>query len=123
MLIGRGAGCILPRETTLNVRVMSSLPERIAYMAQWMRLPAAEAAEKVRASDERRADFVQAHFGQSSADVHQYDIVLNSGLLGEEGCADLIVQAAHVRWTAMVEGRRSWVGAREESGDGPPADG
>ena len=46
--IGRGAGCILPRESTLNVRVVAALEERIAYMAQWLRLTAEEAAERVR---------------------------------------------------------------------------
>jgi hypothetical protein len=65
----------------------------------------AEAEEKVRSRDERRAEFLQAHFDRLPADLYQYDMVLNSSMLGEEGCADLIAQAAHVRWTALVEGR------------------
>jgi hypothetical protein len=32
VLIGRGAGCVLPRETTLNVRIVAPQQERIAYM-------------------------------------------------------------------------------------------
>ena len=48
VLIGRGAGFILPRETTLHVRMVAPLQERIAYMSQWLRLPVQEAAEKVR---------------------------------------------------------------------------
>ncbi|MCI0461880.1 MAG: cytidylate kinase-like family protein [Gemmataceae bacterium] len=35
LLIGRGAGCILPRASTLHVRLMAPLPDRIAYMSQW----------------------------------------------------------------------------------------
>ena len=107
VLIGRGAGCILPRESTLNVRVVAPLPERIAYMAQWMRLSLAEATEKVRSRDERRSEFLRAHFSRSPADVHQYDMVLNSSMLGEDGCAELIAQAAHVRWTLKVERQRA----------------
>src|SRR5581483_5336898 len=42
VLIGRGAGCILPGATTLNVRVVAPLEERIAYMGQWLRLARAE---------------------------------------------------------------------------------
>jgi cytidylate kinase len=106
VLIGRGAGCILPPETTLNVRIVAPLEERIAYMAQWLRLPLAEATDKVRSRDARRAELLEIHFARSPGDVHQYDMVLNSSLLGEEACADLIAQAAHVRWTAMVEGGR-----------------
>ncbi len=104
VLIGRGSGCILPRPSTLNVRVVAPLADRIAYMGQWLRLPLAEAEEKVRSRDERRAEFLHARFDRLPGDPYQYDMVLNSSMLGEEGCADLIVQAAHVRWTALVEG-------------------
>jgi hypothetical protein len=102
VLIGRGAGCILPPETTLNVRVVAPLQDRVAYMGQWLRLSSAEAAERVRARDERRAEFVTAHFGRPPTDVHQYHLVLNSSLLGEETCADLIAQAARARWDAFA---------------------
>jgi cytidylate kinase len=102
VLIGRGAGCILPRLTTLHVRVVAPLPERVAYMGQWMRLTTAEAAEKVRQRDERRADFITTHFRTAPAEVHQYDLVLNSSLLGEEACAELLAQAAQMRWGLLV---------------------
>jgi cytidylate kinase len=104
VLIGRGAGSILPRPSTLNVRVVAPVADRIAYMGQWLRLPLAEAEQKVRSRDERRAEFLQRHFDRLPGDLYQYDMVLNSSMLGEEGCADLIAQAAHVRWTALVEG-------------------
>jgi cytidylate kinase len=97
VLIGRGAGCILPRATTLYVRLVAPLAERIAYMAQWLRLSDGDAAEKVRQRDERRADFLLTHFHREPSDVQQYDMVLNSGLLGEDLCADLITRAAQGR--------------------------
>ena len=50
--------------------------------------------------DRRRADFVKATFDCDTADAHQYDLLLNSSLLGEETCADLIVQAARARSVA-----------------------
>ena len=97
VLIGRGAGCILPRESTLHVRIIAALEDRIAYMAQWLRLTAEEAAERVRLRDERRAEFVETHFGRQPGDVYQYDLLLNSGVLGEEVCADLIARATLAR--------------------------
>jgi cytidylate kinase len=105
VLIGRGAGCILPRESTLNVRVVAPLPERVAYMSQWMRLTEAEAAERVRARDQMRNEFVTTHFHCHPGDVHQYDLVLNTGLLGEDVCAELIAQAARAR-EAQLAGPR-----------------
>lgn len=103
VLIGRGAGSILPPHTTLNVRIVAPLQDRIAYMCQWLRLPVSEAAEKVRQSDQRRTEFLSAHFHCSATALHQYDLVLNSSRLGEEACADLIVQAAKVRAEVPVE--------------------
>src|SRR5437879_2065147 len=66
VMIGRGAGLILPRQTTLHVRVVAPLPDRIAYMGQWMRLTVEEAAEKVRSRDERRGEFLRTHFGRQA---------------------------------------------------------
>ena len=97
VMIGRGAGCVLPRETTLNVRIVAPLHERIAYMGQWLRLTVEEATERVRLRDERRREFIANNFHRDPADVHQYDIVLNSSLLGEDVCAELIAQAARAR--------------------------
>jgi cytidylate kinase len=102
VLIGSGAGCILPRGTTLHVRMVAPLAERIAYMGQWMRLSAEEAAEKVRQRDERRAEFLTTHFHRQPEEVHQYDMVLNSGLLGEDLCAELIARAALERTNALA---------------------
>src|SRR4029077_6309270 len=62
VLIGRGAGFILPRASTLHVRMIAPLEERIGYISQWLRLTRDEAAEKVRASDSRRNEFVSTHF-------------------------------------------------------------
>lgn len=102
VLLGRGAGCILPRETSLAVRVIAPLRERIAYMGQWMRLPIEEAAERVRLSDERRREFVANNFHRDPNEVHDYDMILNSSLLGEDVCAELIVQAARARMAQLA---------------------
>ncbi|HWG47295.1 MAG TPA: cytidylate kinase-like family protein [Gemmataceae bacterium] len=103
VLIGRGAGCILPRETTLNVRIVAPLHERIAYMGQWLRLTVEEATERVRLRDERRREFVVNNFHRDPGDVHQYDVVLNSTLFGEDACAELIAQAARARTAQLLQ--------------------
>jgi hypothetical protein len=102
VLIGRGAGHILPRDTTLHVRIVAPLPQRIAYMAQWLRLTEGEAAQRVRVRDARRAEFLAAHFPQQAGDLCQYDLVLNSSFLGEDVCAELIVQAVLAREAQLV---------------------
>ncbi|HXG10214.1 MAG TPA: cytidylate kinase-like family protein [Gemmataceae bacterium] len=105
VLIGRGAGCILPPATTLHVRVVAPLADRIAYLAQWARLTVEEATERVRLRDSRRAEFLATHFRRQPGDIYQYDLLLNSSLLGEELCAELIVQAARAKWAARPDAR------------------
>jgi cytidylate kinase len=97
VLLGRGAGCILPPATSLHVRVIAPLADRVAYMSQWLRLTVEEAAEQVRLRDQRRADFIATHFHRQPGDPYQYDLLLNSSLLGEELCAGLIAQAARAK--------------------------
>jgi cytidylate kinase len=104
VLIGRGAGALLPLATTLHVRVVAPLADRIAYMSQWLRLTVEEAAERVRLRDSRRAEFLATHFHRQPGDVYQYDLLLNSSLLGEDVCADLIAQAARAKLAARVGG-------------------
>jgi cytidylate kinase len=101
VLVGRGAGYLLPRASTLHVRVVAPLPDRIAYMSQWLRLTEDEAAEQVRLRDSRRAEFLSTHFHRQAADVYQYDLLLNSSLLGEDLCAELIAQAARAKLFAL----------------------
>jgi cytidylate kinase len=104
VLIGRGAGCILPAATTLHVRIVAPLADRVAYMSQWLRLTEDEAATQVALRDSRRAEFIETHFHRQPGDVYQYDLLLNSSLLGEEACAELIVQAARAKVAARWPG-------------------
>ncbi len=102
VMLGRGAGLLLPAATTLKVRLVAPHADRVAYLSQWLRLSEAEAAEQVLSRDQRRADFLLTHFHKKPGDIHHYDMVLNTSLLGEERCADLIVHAAKSKMAAFA---------------------
>jgi len=104
VLLGRGAGCVLPPASTLHVRLVAPLHDRVAYMGQCLRLTEEEADDQVRRRDQRRAEFLSTHFHRKPNDMHQYDMVLNTSFLGEETCADLIVQAAKAKMNAGYSG-------------------
>ncbi|MCE9532663.1 MAG: cytidylate kinase-like family protein [Planctomycetes bacterium] len=93
ILVGRGAGYLLPRETTLHVRVVAPLSERVAYMAQWLRRTHEDAAMQVHERDEQRVGFLVNTFNRHVGEMYDHDLVLNSFLLGEELCADLVHMA------------------------------
>jgi cytidylate kinase len=97
VIVGRGAGFLLPVETTLNVRVVAPLPERVAYLGQWLRLTEPEAAAEVAARDRQRAELHRALADRDPTDLTQYDLVLNSGRLGEAAAAELVVSAARAK--------------------------
>jgi hypothetical protein len=101
ILIGRGAGFLLPAHSTLHVRLVAPLADRIAYMSQWLRLTLDEAAEQVRLRDHRRNELIETCFQARPTEPYHYDLLLNSSLLGEELCADLIVQAARAKLNAL----------------------
>jgi cytidylate kinase len=105
IVIGRGAGCILPRESTLNVRIIAPLADRIAYMSQWLRLTVDEAAAEVEKRDRRRAEFIGTHFHRQPGDIYQYDLLLNTSLLGEDLCVQLLVEAARAKQEARQQSR------------------
>src|SRR5207244_6574519 len=102
ILIGRGAGCILPAHATLHVRLVAPLPDRIAYMSQWLRLTEEEAAEQVRKRDHRRTDYLATHFYRKPNDVHVYDLIINTSMFGEERSVDPVVAAAKPKICAVV---------------------
>lgn len=102
ILLGRGAGFIVPARSTLHVRLIAPLEDRIAYMSQLLRQTREEAEAEVRTRDHRRADFLATHFHRKPNDVHVYDMILNTSLLGEERCAELIAAAAKAKMSAVV---------------------
>jgi len=102
IFVGRGAGFILPRWSTLHVRVTAPLNDRIVYISQWLRLTREEAAEQVRLRTVNREAFLATCF-RLPADGILHDMMLNSSALGEELCADLIVLALRSKQVAAPE--------------------
>ena len=102
VILGRGAGCVLPQSARLYVRLIAPEKNRIAYLAQVERLSLPEAAKYVYQRDEARRHFITEKFGRPPSDVDQFDLVLNTAQFGIEGCAQLIVAAAQQRSSFLV---------------------
>jgi len=98
VILGRGANFILPARTTLRVRLVAGLEDRVSVMAQELGISRHEAARLVRETDRDRAAFLKEHFHQDVADPLHYDLVLNTSRLSVPQCADLIVASlGHVQ--------------------------
>ena len=97
VILGRGSGVLLPVASTLNVRIVSPLEDRVAYMSQTLRLPANAAREEIASRDRIRSELHLSVSGREATDLTQYDLVLNSSRLGEAACADLIAAAIRAK--------------------------
>ncbi len=95
VIVGRGAGFILPPATTLRVRLVGPVRERIAALSRKLGITERDAARRVRNIDRERTDFVQDHFGKAPVDPRNYDLVLNTSRLSVAESAELIVEALH----------------------------
>jgi cytidylate kinase len=92
IIVGRGAAHILPPATTLRVRMVGNLDDRIAVMMQRLNLSRLE-ADRLEALDLERNRFVQEHFHKDLTDPLGYDLILNSSRFSDAHCAELIILA------------------------------
>jgi cytidylate kinase len=93
VLVGRGAPQLLPPATTLRVRLVGPVADRVKVVRQRFGISEEEAARWVTKTDAERARFVKDHFRKDPTDPRLYDLVLNSARLSAGECADLIVEA------------------------------
>ncbi len=93
VVVGRGAGFLLPADTTLNVRVVAPVEARVGYLAEGLGLTRPEAEAELKARDERRSRLLGQAFPRTAGDFYAYDLLVNSARLGVEGCARVIAEA------------------------------
>jgi cytidylate kinase len=103
VIVGRGAAQVLPAATTLRVRVVAPLAKRVARMQERFALLPDAAEERVRQIDADRNHLVRQYFHKNPDDPALYDLILNSGQLDTEECAELILTALAERIKPIVE--------------------
>lgn len=102
VLVGRGAHFILDPARTLAVRFIASLEERVSRVAGHKGLSRADAAQRVRAIDDERTLYCRKGFGRDVADPGNYDLVVDTGRLPVEACADVVVAAFRGKFRAEL---------------------
>ncbi|HKI18025.1 MAG TPA: cytidylate kinase-like family protein [Isosphaeraceae bacterium] len=96
ILVGRGAGFMLPRETTLTIRVIAPLRERALRLAERMGVSVRTARRAARDLDRRRAQFDRTMHRANVNDPHNFDLVLDTHSLGLEIAAEVVVQTIEI---------------------------
>ena len=95
VIVGRCAGWVLrERDDVLNVFIHAGRQERLRRAVEEYQVPESQAAAVLHRFDHRRSNFYHANTGLSWREREGYHMVLDSGLLGVEQCAALLVHAA-----------------------------
>ena len=92
VIVGRGAAQILPMTTTLRVRLLSPIQERIKSASQRLGISYEQAKKWVETTDGERTRFVREHFQKDPADPGGYDLILNSSRFSVSECAEIIIE-------------------------------
>lgn len=109
VLVGRGAAAVLAsQERTIHVQVVAPVPIRVQRIAGRLGISLDEARKALHETDARRARYHREYYGRDWADPVNYHFVINTGFLGIEGTADIVVREA---------GRRGWAIRGERGGE------
>ena len=94
IIVGRAGNCILAdRPNTLHVFVFSATETRIKRAMEVEKLTRSEAEHRIVGMDKLRTDYVHGFYKADWRDPQGYHLQLDSGELGEDGAADLIMWA------------------------------
>ena len=91
IIVGRGADYILKdKANCLKVFIYASLEERINRIVSVYGESDVAPEKRLKDKDKRRSLFYNYFTDMKWGDPHNYDICLNSGILGFEKCVDII---------------------------------
>jgi cytidylate kinase len=110
VFVGRGANFVLPEATTLRVRLVAALADRIKVIAALHGLSDKEAAAKVAKIDSDRREFVRSNLHLDPTDPDHYDVILNTSRLSPPECARTVI--AVLRIFEARAGKQESTGAR-----------
>ena len=98
VIVGRNGAFILADwPGALHVRLDGPLEQRIARAAQESGIDLEQAAQRQKSEDQVRADMSIEFYGFDPREVDRYHLVLNTGLIDLDTCADIIVQIARAK--------------------------
>lgn len=106
VIVGRGGTAVLPPETTLRVRVVAPVEDRVKRLARELGVSEAKAAHDIQKIDADRAAFVKGYFHQDLTDEHHYDLTINTSRMSVEEAAGIVIDALRRRQKGSREANK-----------------
>lgn len=97
VIMGRAADYILrDAPNVIRINIHSGFDDCVRTVAERDGISDAEAGEKIKRVDNRRAEFYQKHTGRVWNDPLSFDLTLNSSGIGSRSCAELITRYVEI---------------------------
>ena len=94
IIVGRAGNLVLANHPrALHVFLLAPLEVRISRVMQAEGLSHSDAKRRISGMDKLRTDYVHTFYHASWNDLAQYQLVVDSGVWGEDGTADLLAWA------------------------------
>ena len=95
VLVGRAASAVLVRELgAIHVQLVAPRAFRVRVVMERSAVDARAAEKQIGETDAQRARYHKQYYGRDWSDPVNYHMILNTGALGFEGAAELIVARA-----------------------------
>jgi cytidylate kinase len=103
VLVGRGAQSLIgDRQDALHVFCYAPKAFLVQYAIRHRDIDPAHAEQEVDKRNKQREQYVKRHWGRDWRSFHNYHLCVDTGRLGIEGAAALVVQAARQRFTSAT---------------------
>ena len=107
VIVGRCADYVLrDHENVINVFIKAGTEQRIKRIIKYNGADPVRAEEILKKADKQRASYYNYYATGTWGDVSNYDLCVDTGTLGIEGCVDLICKCAEVK--ANYTGEEEW---------------
>ena len=98
VVVGRGAESLLDPASTLRVRVVAPLEQRVRGLAERNRISETQARSTLAEIDADRRDFMRQHYGRDASDATAYDLVINMERISVPAATSIVVAAFQARF-------------------------
>ncbi len=97
IIVGRGAGHILPNEVCLRLLLVAPLEVRINNLKEAYKITSEEAEKRIAKTEKDLKAFIKKYFSANMADPTNYDLTINTANFTVDVTADIVKEAFNQR--------------------------
>ena len=98
VIVGRCADYVLRDDpNAVSIFVKADMPSKIDRAVKYYGFDADKAEDRIRKADKQRASYYNYYATATWGDVNNYDLVVDTGVLGVEGAVELIAKFLELR--------------------------